>query len=82
MELVNLGYWLFSTLVQATAVLFSVVGIFILFKIHLLRENAAPFLEMVKDAYAHSKNIERNPPCEEYRALSLYTAQEMITRIR
>lgn len=82
MESLNLGYWLFSTLVQAAAVLLVGVGIFILFKIHLLRESAAPFLETVKDAYAHLQNIERNPLCDEYRRLSFYAPEEMGTRIR
>lgn len=82
MDLINLGFWLFSTLVQATAVLFAVVGVFVIFKIQLIREGAALFLETVKDAYIQLKKIEKNPLHKEYRKLSLYSLEEMITRIR
>ena len=80
MELLNFGYWLFSTLVQAMAALFAVVGVFVVFKIQILREKLRPLMEVAKTTYIRIRKIHEDTANEEYRKVTVYTLEEMISK--
>ena len=73
------GYWLFSTLVQAMAALFAVVGVFIIFKIQLLKERMTELVKAAKDEYLSKKwkALQADKWDEEQRNVSTYTLKEL-----
>lgn len=77
----DLGYWLFSTLVQSAAALFAIIGVFIVFKIQMLGERLRNLTEMAKDRIFGIRRV-LTPGSEEYIKVDFYSPVEMITNLK
>jgi len=82
MDLLNFGYWLFSTLVQATAALFAVVGVFIIFKIQILHQRQNHLTDAAKQIYISIMGIHADPRVGNYREVTVYLPEEIATKLK
>ena len=78
MDLTDLGYWLFSATMQALAAFFAVVGVFIVFKIQLLKQREDQLLEMARAIYEKIKRTSTEVDSPRYGGVSLCKADETI----
>lgn len=82
MDLLTLGYWLFSALVQAMAALFAVVGVFLVFKIQLSNERVNQLAESAKITYRIIQRIFQQPDDERYMEVATSNYEEMIIKLK
>lgn len=81
MDLVTLGYWLFSALAQSMAALFAVVGVFLVFRIQILNERMRQLMEVAKFTYLNLMKISKITQQEKYLEVTVYTPKEMVARL-
>ncbi len=82
MDLLNFGYWLFSTLVQAMAALFAVVGVFIIFRIQILLQRQNHLTEAAKQIYISITGIYPDSKLNEYREITVYLPEEISVKLK
>lgn len=78
MDLTDLGYWLFSAMMQALSAFFAVVGVFVVFKIQLLKQREDQLLGMARAIYEKIKRISTEVDSPRYGGVSLCKVGETI----